>query len=451
MIMTHPISPKKIASKSTLLKLLLSTFLSLGAVACGSSDSNDDSDSTPSDTETDTGDAGDEETDTGDNDTDDTETESDTDTGTEEDTGGGFTCTPEMNDLAAISTPTPLISVDATVAASENVDSPESVVNGLFHSGGSANMGTPTEDAPEWISIEVGGGYTRLLLLWADAGWTEYNVATGGAPLDYSILVSEDSTDGTDGTWEEAVAVTDNAVRTRSNSIEVSEDVAWVRLQVTSGQPDGDATLEVILDEISIFDISASEDGMIEDAWLVLGDSITKMAMETATSSRMDTVISENVDGFTPILLPAAIGGTFASTAIENFEEWMALNPNFKHVTLAYGTNDLWGKGSLPSSYEDNMRTLIEDLLAEGRVPHIPSIPYAPESTHSTLPEANAMLQGLIEEYDLPCGPDLYTLFKENPELFDPNDTSNVHPNSRGKAEINRLWAESAVPLYETK
>ena len=449
--MTHPIGPKKIALKGVLLKLLLSAFLFLGAAACGSSDNDDDSEGMPFDTETDTGDAGDDETDTGNDGTDDTETE--TDTG--EDTGGGFTCTPEMNDLAAISTPSPLISVDATVAASENVDSPESVVNGLFHSGGSANMGTPTEDAPEWISIQVGGGYTRLLVLWADAGWTEYNVATGGAPLNYAISVSDDSTDGVDGTWEEAVAVTDNAVRTRSHSIRVSDAVTWVRMQVTAGQMDGEEMSDVILDEISIYDLSAfgggDEDEMPEDTWLVLGDSITKMSMETATENRMDSVIADRVEGFTPVLLPAAIGGTFSSTAIDNYEEWMALNPDFKHVILAYGTNDLWGKHSLPSSYEDNMRTLIENLLAEGRVPHIPSIPYAPEDTHSTLPEANAMLQGLIEEYKLPCGPDLYTLFKEDPDLFDPNDASNVHPGSRGKAEINRLWADSAVPLYETK
>ena len=447
--MTHPFSRKENTHRGALVTLLLSGLLALGAVACGSDDDDEETDSTPSDSETDTGDAGDEETDAGDDDTEDTETEDDT--GTEEDTGGGFTCTPEMNDLAAISTPSPLISVDATVAASENVTSPESAVNGLFHSGGSASFGTPTEDAPEWISIEVGGGYTRLLVLWADAGWTEYNVATGGAPLDYSILVSEDSTDGTDGTWEEAVAVTDNAVRTRSNSIDVSDAVTWVRMQVAAGQPDGDAMLEVILDEISIFDISASDGGMIDDGWLVLGDSITKMSMETATESRMDSVIADSVDGFTPVLLPAAIGGTFATTAIDNYDEWMEINPNFKHVTLAYGTNDLWGKSSLPSSYETNMRTLIERLLEDGRVPHIPSIPYAPEDTHSTLPEANAMLQGLIEEYKLPCGPDLYTFFKKNQDIIDPNDTSGVHPGSRGKMEINRLWAESAVPLYETK
>jgi hypothetical protein len=48
------------------------------------------------------------------------------------------------------------------------------------------------------------------------------------------------------------------------------------------------------------------------------------------------------------------------------------------------------------------------------------------------------------ERYELPCGPDLYGWFWENPrDLGD----DGVHPIQKGSVEINRLWAE-AVAAY---
>jgi lysophospholipase L1-like esterase len=422
-------------------------------MGCGTGeDDTNDSETTGDDGSDSTGDAGDTDITT---DTDETST----DTGeSEEDSGGGLTCTPLMNDLGLIEIPNPLISRDANIAVSEGVSDADQLVDGLFHNKSGASFGSPTEDAPEWVSVEVGVGYTHLLVLWADAGWTDYDDPSGGAPLAYTIQYSEDSTDGVDGTWQDAVAVTDNPVRTRAHNIAVTEETGWIRLLVTSGQEkastsDTDTTPQyanVKLDELSVYDTSATGEAMPEDTWFFMGDSITKMAIEKVpTASRFDPVVADSVDGFFPAVIPGGIGGEFAYDAIHHIDvdKWLELNPDFKHITLAYGTNDAWNKSST-TKFEEDLRTLIETLLDAGRVPHIPSIPYSPASSHTNLPKFNAVIDSLIKEYELPCGPDLYTWFKQHQEEL---GTDNIHPDSVGLASVNRLWAESSVPLYVVK
>ncbi len=371
--------------------------------------------------------------------------DSESDTDDEIDTGGGFVCVPTMNELGKIEIANPIVSLGSAVFTSDSVLDAAKLTDGLYHSGTGTNFGKPTSDTPAWVSIKMDGSYSKLLLTWADSGWNDYNNPNGGSPSEYHISTSTDSTDGEDGTWNVVVEVSENKVRTRTHSFEF-ENCSWVRMTFFAGQ-DGRS---VTIDEIALYDISETGDERPRDSWFFMGDSITKMAFERSGSlNPFDVALSKLVTGYSPAWIAGGIGKESTAEAVLHIEEWLSLNPDASHIGLAYGTNDAWGNKRVTSTnFEKNMRTLVETLLEAGRVPHLASIPYSDSGVHNTLPEFNAVLETLIEEYNLPCGPDLYTFFKKNPTLL---SSDSVHPSSAGLVEINRLWAESVAPLYTVK
>jgi acyl-CoA thioesterase-1 len=344
--------------------------------------------------------------------------------------------------FGTIDTPNPLISVDKTVVSGPGVTNADSLVDGRYHSGSGASFGLPDGDAA-WVAIEVGAGPSRLLAIWADTGWNDYDDVSGGAPLAYAIKTSPNSTDGEDGDWEEVVSIDDNPVRTRGHSFSF-EDMAWVRFEVSAAQADASG---VEVDELALYDISASGDERPEDTWFFMGDSITKMAFERASNLQpFDVQVSELVNGYTPAMISGGIGGTFSYDGEGHIEEWLELNPDFQHIGIAYGTNDAWGDANVDGAgFEGYLREVVEAVLDDGRVPHLARIPYADSGEHNTLPDFNAVIDGLVLEYELPAGPDLYTWFEEKPEEL---GGDGVHPSPTGLVSVNRLWAEAAAQLY---
>jgi lysophospholipase L1-like esterase len=130
---------------------------------------------------------------------------------------------------------------------------------------------------------------------------------------------------------------------------------------------------------------------------------------------------------------------------VEHIEQWLELNADFSHFAIGYGTNDAWGnKDPVSSGFEANLNALVEAIVAAGRVPLIATIPYA-EAAHDTLPQFNAAIERVRAAHGLPCGPDLYTWFKEHPDHL---GADRVHPNRDGNIAINALWAEAALKLY---
>lgn len=353
-------------------------------------------------------------------------------------------CEPSPDALGQIEIPSPLVSLDLPVAASQSVTTPEKLVDGLYHSGSGSNFGLPTEDEPAWAAIEVGEGPSRLLLLWADVGYTAYNEVTGGAPLSYRIETSGDSTDGDDGSWETAVSVEENPVRSRGHSFEFSGK-SWVRFVVTAAQPDA---TRVELDEIALFDISAAEGERPQDTWFFMGDSITEGAFHRSLGQEntFEARVHAAHEDYYPAVINGGIGGDRSAHGKSYIEEWLELNPDFQHFAIAYGTNDAWGNKSVESAgFEYNLRAIIEAILDAGRTPHLARIPFASLASHSTLPEFNAVIEQLTQEYELVCGPDLYTWFSEHQDQFNPDG---VHPSSEGNVELIRLWADSADVSY---
>lgn len=339
----------------------------------------------------------------------------------------------------AIDEPSPIVSTGRPIAASEGVTNADTLVDGSLSPSQVGRFGT-LESGPEWVAIDVGEGPTRLLLLWSDAGQNAYDVL-GGAPLGYTIEVSADSEDGSDGNWQTVVEVTDNAVRNRAHSFDF-EGMRWVRFTAIAPEPGRSVSLR----ELMVHDVSAAGDKRPRDSWLFFGDSIHQAAMQRAIGVRsFENVVSQEHPDFQPIMLNASIGGELLSDALARLDAVLELNPDIQYFGIAYGTNDAWGNKSPASArFRERLVDVVETILAAGRTPIIARIPYA-TAAHGTLPEFNAIIDEVQAEYQLPCGPDLYTWFLENPNEL---GGDGVHPNSRGNTSINAQWAATVGPLY---
>jgi acyl-CoA thioesterase-1 len=342
-----------------------------------------------------------------------------------------------------LSAPSPLVSVDKPATASDSVVDLERLVDGRYSSGAACSFGLPTPDAPAWAAIEVGSGPSRVLVTWQDPGAGPYDDVRGGAPADYRIETSDDSTDGEDGEWNVVVEVTDNPVRGRTHTFDFT-GMSWLRLVVTAAP---DSSSEVKFDELAVHDISDSGTELPEDTWLFMGDSITQAAFVRNRNPALvfANIVHEAHPAYDPAMINAGIGGDFSSHGAGDVEQWLALNPGLRHVAISYGTNDSWGGGSPASSdFEQNLRTIVDAVLDDGRVPVLVRIPYASED-HPTLEAFNDIVDALQQEYGLPCGPDLYTWFLDHPDEL---SSDGVHPTPRGYGSINELWAAAVDPLY---
>ncbi len=101
--------------------------------------------------------------------------------------------------------PAPLLSRGKRVVTSSGDG--DALVDGAYRTGAKWGGGEPSPSRPAWASIELGRGPSRLLLSWTSSGNHDYWDQFYGAPVDYRIEVSADSTDGRDGTWQTVVDV----------------------------------------------------------------------------------------------------------------------------------------------------------------------------------------------------------------------------------------------------
>jgi lysophospholipase L1-like esterase len=128
--------------------------------------------------------------------------------------------------------------------------------------------------------------------------------------------------------------------------------------------------------------------------------------------------------------------------------DWLAANPDIQQFAILYGTNDSWGVQTAVSAnltkFTSNMTAIVEMIIAAGRVPILARIPYA-SMAHEQLAPFNAAIDEISTSHGLPCGPDLYTWFKDHPEEL---STDGVHPSDIGYRSLNRLWATAMQGLY---
>jgi len=311
----------------------------------------------------------------------------------------------------------------------------EVVVDGVYRTKAAWAGGHPSPERPSWVAIEIGGGYTRLLLSWTSSGNHDYTDRKYGAPVDYRIETSADSTGGADGTWRTAVTVVDNPVRTRAHALDFAGQ-RWVRLSVTRLSPD---VFEwgLYLDEIDVHDLSAGGD----DVWVFFGDSITSEVFDRAPAHQPSfaEAVAARHPGYFPAAIGAGTGSFHHADAVRRIDEVLALNPDAKVFALCFGSND-WD----PVAFRRDLVEVIRKVRAAGRIPVVPRMPFRSDAKEDFAARLDAVVDAVTAELGLLPGPDLYSWFKAHPERL----ADGLHPDDAGAVEMIRLWAEAVAPLY---
>ncbi|HEY6003861.1 MAG TPA: SGNH/GDSL hydrolase family protein [Anaeromyxobacter sp.] len=354
--------------------------------------------------------------------------------------------------------PAPLVSRGKRVASRPR--GAEVVVDGVYRTNATWSGGKPSPERPSWVAIDVGAGYSRLLLSWTSSGNHDYTDRKYGAPVDYRIETSADSTDGSNGTWRTVAAVTDNPVRTRAHAFDFAGQ-RWVRLSVTRLSPDA-FEWGLYLDEIDVHDLSGGRDEAAPpgpalaqgqprppaaalapayDIWVFFGDSITSGVFDRAPDHQPSfaEAIARRHPGYFPATVGAGFGSLHHSDAVARIDGVLALNPDAKVVALSFGSND-WD----PVAFRRDLLAVVRKVRAAGKIPIVPRIPFRTNSKEDFAARLNAAVDAVAREERLVPGPDLYAYFHAHPERL----MDGLHPDPTGAVEAIRLWAEAAAPLY---
>jgi len=327
----------------------------------------------------------------------------------------------------------PRISASAPAFSSGNANSSTSPSD--------ANDNDPTtswvpDQLPAWIAYDVSSAPAAqrqsILVVWnAEHAGSYLNATTPtGAmmPTDYTIEVNA-APGGTPPTtgWTQVASISGNLRNTIESPVALAGG-NWVRMSITG------ATDPQVAIDVDVF----SAPGGASDAWMLMGDSVTYLAMSYAFSNLPMLVHAARADRW-PAIINAAIGGTNTNTATLIIDDTMTGFPG-RYVGLAYGTNDH------SSSFE--MEMLVQQVIAAGKVPVVPHIPWQDDPTVDTdLAVMNTAIDALYAKYPqiLP-GPDLWAAFENHPEYYP--DGGGPHPNTVGEGVQRQAWADAmaAVP-----
>jgi lysophospholipase L1-like esterase len=330
-------------------------------------------------------------------------------------------------------TPAPLVSRGAPVASSH--PGADALVDGVYRGGRFWGGGFPSPGRPAWVALRLDGGYRRLLLSWTSSGNHGYEDVFYGAPADYRLETSADSSDGRDGHWRTVVEVRGNPVRTRAHAFDFAGQ-RWVRLAVT-GLPEKVNQWGLWLDEIDVHDLSLGGD----DVWVFLGDSITAGVFDRAPEHQPSfaEIVSRLHPGYFPAMVDAGIPRLRTADAVAAVERVLELNPEARVIALGVGSND-----NDPAAYRGDLDEVVRRILAAGRIPMIQRVPFQTKYPQDYVAPLAAAVDEVAAAHGLLPGPDLYHWFKARPgELRD-----TLHPDDRGSVEMSWLWAAAARPLY---
>ena len=280
---------------------------------------------------------------------------------------------------------------------------------------------------------------SRVIAVWYNNGAFDSidgEVYKSDKPVDYTIEVN--SAPGgsypSDG-WKAAETVKGNTLSTRQHVVDMA-GCNWIRIRVTKAE-DQNVSLN--------FDIHSAANG-VQDSWMFFGDSITAGSMVNAWGTGFATHVNALDSRFFPVQQNGGIGGLTSWVGAAHIDEWLKGCPA-KYVSIAYGTNDAWNNPNNLDRYYKSTKYMIDAVLREGKIPILPTIPYASDgSAGKYTADYNAKVSQLYKEYGdkLLHGPDFYVFFKSNPGLL---SQDGVHPSGDGYEAMRKLWAET---MYET-
>jgi hypothetical protein len=249
------------------------------------------------------------------------------------------------------------------------------------------------------------------------ADQTEFYADPGGPwsmtyynePRDYTIDINTAAGGGSPPTsgWTTLATVTGNVYDARMHPINLA-GANWIRMRITAtnGSPGN-------TDALFHFDVLNASAGT-SDSWLILGDSTTEEAMTHQEPTNFMQQVNGTESSYYPVEIDGGQGGWEAST-------WTTTDPTTgnpyiidalnaypgHYVALDLGANE--ANNGDTSSYIPNMTTMINDVIAAGKVPELRySIDWMCTANGSANgPTINSDLQTLIATYpQAVIGPD---------------------------------------------
>jgi len=298
--------------------------------------------------------------------------------------------------------------------------------------------------AGSWAAINVGAGPSQLLVaLSNDLGDGSASYLANVIEA-YRIQVSNDSTNGSDGTWTTVVTETANPSINREHKFSFT-GYSWVKLLVdtcTGGQ----------IDEFDIWDASAGT----ENTFAFLGDSLTVRSTSRVSFSGGGTrpsfgdIVLENTGQY-PLQVTAATIGLNAADWAANIGTALALFPDVKYWCIGIGTNNGSTMPAGLSAYITDMTTVINAILADGRIPILARVPYTGTALYGGGNYDTCGLRYLNDNGvealfaafgpQLRRGPDLYQLMYDGRVAYD--ILSDPHWNDTGSIAWNNAWGDS--------
>ncbi len=339
----------------------------------------------------------------------------------------------------------PLISLGRpTFATYAQADAPLAVDNDYGTSWRTYHV--PTAGAPDVLAIDLSGlpltERSAVYSVWFNENGYNYDTSDAESytlPGDYQIQASTASGGGAppQSGWVTLVTVKGNTLSSRADVLDLT-GYQWVRFFCTASAPNAAAQNTDVSLQWNLYDAHAGVDG-----WKFGGDSITANSMgHKSTNDSFDQLVHAQVPDATPAFEMGGHGGWTTTDMLGHIDAYLANFPG-RYFALPLGTNDA---GNDPVGYAANMTKLIDKILAVGKVPVVPTIPYTGDPQHAAIPSYNAQIQQLYATYGakLVQGPDLYAvLYAGRATMFD--NPTDLHPNEKGNAAIRKAWGDAMV------
>jgi lysophospholipase L1-like esterase len=204
-------------------------------------------------------------------------------------------------------------------------------------------------------------------------------------------------------------------------------------------------------------DVYSANNG-VTDGWFFSGDSITANCMRhnrvlaqdqnnpgtqiTIATPSFGVQVNAIVGNNTPVQENGGIPGFTSGNMTAYLAGWLQHIPS-KYVTINLGTNDAVNSGNAAVFYA-NMQQLVQAVIAAGKIPVLPTIPYSTDPKRmANIPALNDQIRALYLAYPIIVpGPDLWTYFMNNPQYI---STDHVHPNAQGCVAYRTLWSQFAA------
>jgi acyl-CoA thioesterase-1 len=341
------------------------------------------------------------------------------------------------------SAPMPLVSRGLPAFASAKSGDASKAVDGDYGTSW-RSAHTPTPDDPDWLALDISSvpvarRATVYSLWWNEAGYS-YETRDGhgyALPGDYQIQTNVARGGGgpPDSGWVTVVTQAGNTLSSGAHLLHLTT-ANWIRFFATRTSSNAAPMNTDTSLQWELYDAHTTL-----DAWKFAGDSITAQSMgHEKTNDSYNQLLHRAVPNF-PAFEMAAHGGWASGTLLGVIDAYLANFPG-RYFAIPLGTND-----GDPVAFGSAMNQLVAKVLAAGKVPIVPTIPYTGEPSHvAVIPKLNLEIEKLYVAFGskLVRGPDLYKVLSDGRDsMFDkPTD---LHPNPKGNLAIRQAWADAMV------